>query len=145
MLTVLWNAKYRDLMANYLSILVWRRLPNELTSPVKWSPRAESPSLCSISQGLHLAHKKPEYEYGFIQYLVIKKIASNHPYIWSIDALLSPSLRNVKGFLSGPRVMLHCSNERLEYDAARGKPLWRHNGFCDVINAQSRQNKRAHP
>ena len=76
---MLWNEKYRDLMANYLSILVWRRLPSELTSPIKWSPRAEGPRLCSISQGLHLAHKKPEYEYGFIQYLVIKKIASKPP------------------------------------------------------------------
>ena len=72
-LTVLWNEKYSDLMANYLSTLVWRRLPSELTSPVKWSPRA---GLCSISQGLHLAHKKPEYEYGFIPCLVIKKTAS---------------------------------------------------------------------
>ena len=139
MLTVLWNEKYRGLMANYISILVWRRLPSELTSPVKWSPRAEGASLCSISQGLHLAHKKPEYEYGFIQYLVIKNSHKNHPYILSIDALLSPSLRNVWGFLSGPRVVLHSSNERLEYYAARGKPLWRHNGFYDAINAKSRQ------
>ena len=38
----------------------------------------------------------------------------------SIDALLSPSLRNVWGSLSGPRLLLHCSNERLEYYAARG-------------------------
>ena len=75
-LTVLWNEKYSDLMANYLSILVWRRLPSELTSPVKWSPRAEGPTICSISQGLHVAHTKPQYEYGFIPYLVIKKIAS---------------------------------------------------------------------
>ena len=59
--------------------------------------------------------------------------------ILSIDALISPSLRNVCGFLSGPRVLLHCLNERLEYYAARGKPLWRHRGFCDVINTQSRQ------
>ena len=67
------------------------------------------------------------------------------PRILSVNALLSPSLRNVWGFLSGPRVLLHCSNERLEYYAACGKPLWCHNGFCDIINAQSPQNKRAHP
>ena len=65
-LIVLRNEKYSDLMANYLSILVWRRLPSELTSPVKWSSRAEGPTFRSIFQGLHLAHKKPEYEYGFI-------------------------------------------------------------------------------
>ena len=64
--------------------------------------------------------------------------------ILSIDDLLSPQLRNVLGFLSGPRVLFHCLNERLEYYAARGKPLWRHNRFRDVINAQSRQNKRMH-
>ena len=45
-LTVLWNEKYSDLMGNYLSILIWRRLPIELT----WSPRAECPTLCSMSQ-----------------------------------------------------------------------------------------------
>ena len=80
-LTVLWNEKYSDLMANYLSIILWRRPPSELMSPVKWRPRAEGPTLCSISQGLHLAHKTTAYNYGFIPYLVIKKIASNHPYI----------------------------------------------------------------
>ena len=42
-------------------------------------------------------------------------------------------------------MLLHCSNERLEYYAARGKPLWRHNEFCDVINAQSRQKKTSAP
>ena len=74
---MLWNDKYSDLVANYLSILVWRRLLSELTSPVKWSPRAEGPTL--RPQGLHLAHKKKEYECGFILYLVIKKIASKSP------------------------------------------------------------------
>ena len=83
-LTVLWNEKYSDLMVNYLSILVWRCLPSELTSPVKWSPRAEGPTLCLISQGLHMAHKKPEYEYGFIPCLVIKKIASKSP-VYIVD------------------------------------------------------------
>ena len=81
---MLWNEKYSDLMANYLSILVWRRLPSEQTSPVKWSPRAEDPTLCSISQGLHLAHKKPEYEYGFIPCLLIKKIISKPP-VYIVD------------------------------------------------------------
>ena len=64
-------------MANYFFILVWRRLPSELTSPVKWSPRAEGPTPCY--HGLHLAHKKTEYEYWLILYLVIKKIASKSP------------------------------------------------------------------
>ena len=31
-----------------------------------WSPKAEGLTLSSISQGLHLAHRKPEYGYGFI-------------------------------------------------------------------------------
>ena len=34
------SQKYSDLMANYLSILVWGRLPSEPgTSPITWSPR----------------------------------------------------------------------------------------------------------
>ena len=36
---MLWNGKSSELMTNDLSILVWRHLPSELTSPVKWSPR----------------------------------------------------------------------------------------------------------
>ena len=70
-----------------LSILVWCRLPRELTtvtSPVKWSPRAEGPTLCSKTQELHLAHKKPDYEYGCIPYLVIKKIVSKSP-VYTVD------------------------------------------------------------
>ena len=58
----------------------------------------------------------------------------------SIDTLLSSSLRIVWGFLSGPRLLLHCSNERSEYYVARGKPLWRHNGFrhqCTVMTKQT--------
>ena len=51
-------------------------------------------------------------------YLVIKKIASKSPYILSIDALRSTSLRKIWGFLSVPRVLLYCLNERLEYNAA---------------------------
>ena len=139
-LTVLWTEKYSDLMANYLSILVWRRLPSELTSPVEWSP-----TLCSISQRTAPGPQKAKI------WILIYSIPSDEENrikitrILSINALLSPSLRNVWGFLIGPCVLLHCSNQRLDYYAARGKPLWRHNGFCDVINAQSRQNKRAHP
>ena len=142
---VLCSERFGDLVTNYLPICVWRRLPRELMSPVKWSSRAVGPSLSSISQGLHMAHKKPEHEYGFIPYLLVKKITSKSPVYLSIDALLSPPLGIVRGFLSGPRVSLQCSNERLEYYATHGKPLWRQNAFCDVINAQSRQNKRAHP
>ena len=55
---VLCSEKLGDLVTNYLLICVWRRLPRELMSPVKWSSRAEGPSLSSISQGLHMAHKK---------------------------------------------------------------------------------------
>ena len=38
-LTVLWNEKSSDLMTNYCSRLVWRRLPSDLTSSVKWMVR----------------------------------------------------------------------------------------------------------
>ena len=126
--------KSGDFMTNYLPIRVWRPLPCKLTSPVKCSPRTEGPSLCSISQGLHMAHKKTEYEYGLISYLLVKKIASKWPVYLSIDALLPPPLRIVWGFLSDPRVLLHCWNDRLEYYAARDKPLWRHNTLSDAIN-----------
>ena len=141
-LTVLWNEKTSDLMRRYLYIFVWCHLSSELTSPVMCSPRAEGPSLCSKPQVVHQAHKKPEYEYGFIPY---KKIVSKSPLYLSIDAVLSPSLCIVWEFLSGQCVLLHCSNESLEYHTACSEPLWCHNGFCDVINAQSQQNKWAHP
>ena len=72
-----------------------------------------------------------------------RKSHQNHPYIvdWRPAFTVTPQCLD----FSGPRVLLHCSNERLEHYAARGKPLWRHSGLCDVINAQSNQNKRAHP
>ena len=138
-LMVLWGEKSGDFMTNYLPIHVWRHQPSEA-----WSPKARA-FTSSISQGLHMAHKKPEYKYGFIPSLLVKKIASKSPVYLSIDTLLSPSLRIVWEFLSGPCVLRHCSNERLEYYAARDEPLWHHNGFSDVVNAQSQQIKRAHP
>ena len=64
-----------------------------MTSPVKradalvkWNLRAKGFSLCSISQGLHLAHKKLEDAYGFIPYLLINKISSKSRVYLSNDA-----------------------------------------------------------
>ena len=109
-LTVLWNEKYSDLMTNYLSILVWRRLPSELTSPAKWRRRAEGPTLCWISQGLHLAHKKPEYKYGFIPYLVMKKITSKSPVLGCIYCRLTPCFRrHFAMFADSSQVRACCS------------------------------------
>ena len=112
----------------------WRRLSSEARGP-KARPFVQYPKGLQKAKIWILIYSIPSDEENRI------KITR----ILSINALLSPSLRNVWGFLSGPRGLLHCSNQQLEYYAARGKPLWRHNGFCDVINAQSRQNKRAHP
>ena len=76
-----------------------------MTSPAK--PAAKRAGVaCQVkpeTEGLHLAHKKPENKYGFIPFLV-----------------MTLSLRNVWGFLTGLRELLHYSNERLEYYAARG-------------------------
>ena len=78
---VIWSAKSGDLMTNYSPICVWGRLPSDLTSSAKWRPRAEGPSLCPISQGLLMTHKKPGYEYRFIPYLLVQKIAlKSHPH-----------------------------------------------------------------
>ena len=55
----------------------WRRLSSEARGP-KARPFVQYP------KGLHLAHKKPEYRYGFIPYLVIKKIASKSP-VYIVD------------------------------------------------------------
>ena len=115
----------------------WRRLSSEARGP-KARPFVQYP------KSLHLAHKKPEYGYGFIPYLVIKKIASKST-VYIVDwRLLSPSLCNVWGFLSGPRVLLHCSNERLEYYAAHGKPLWRHimGSVTSSMHSHDKTNER---
>ena len=131
---VLCSEKSGDLMANYLPTRVWRRLPSELTPPVKWSPRAEGPNLCSISQELHLAHKKPEYEHGFIPSLLVKKMHQHHPH----TCRLTPCFRrNFALFRDSSQIRACCSivqmNGKNNY-AARGKPLWRHNALCDVIS-----------
>ena len=137
MLTVLWNEKYRDLMANYLSILVWRRLPSELTSPVKWSPRAEGPSFCSISQGLHLAHKKPEYEYRFIQYLMIKKIASKSP----VYCRLTPCFRrHFAMFGDSSQVCASCSIVQMN----GWNITQRAASLCDVIMGSVTSSMHSH-
>ena len=123
-----------------------------MTSPAKRADVAcrvkpeggEGPTLCSISQRTAPGPLKARIWIWIYSIPSEKENRIKITRILSINALLSPSLRNIWGFLSSPRVLLHCSNERLEYYAARG-PLWRHNGFYDVINAQSRQNKRAHP
>ena len=145
-LTVHLNKKSIDLMTNYLSIYVLRRLPSGLMSPyknncgngrlkweiqwfddklfihtcmtssIKWSdvtgPWAEGPSLYSISQELHLPHKKPEYEQWFMPYLFLKKIALTSPAYLSSHILLLPELCIIWGFLSGPGAFLNCSYER---------------------------------
>ena len=142
-LTVLWNEKDSDLMANYLSIIVWRRLPSELTSPVEWSPRAEGSTLCSISQRTAPGQLKARIWIWIYSIPSEKENRIKITRILSINALLSPSFRNIWGFFSGSRVLLHCSNERLEYYAARGKPLWRHNGFVtSSMHSHDKTNER---
>ena len=124
-------------MANYLSILVWRRLPSELTSPVKWSPRAEGPSLCSISQRLHLAHKKPEYEYGFIQHLVIKKIASKSP----VYSRLTPCFcRHFAMFGDSSQVRAWCSIVQMY----GWNIMQRAASHCDVIMGSVKSSMHSH-
>ena len=104
----------------------------DVTCQVKPEGRRPDPLLNIPRTGP--AHKQPEYKYGFYSMPSDEENRIKITRILSIDALLSLSLRNVWGFLSGPRVLIQRSNERLEYYAAHGKPLWRHNGFCDVIN-----------
>ena len=41
--------------------------------------------------------------------------------------------------------LLHFSNRWLEYRAARGKLLWRHNLLCDITNTQTWHNKQTRP
>ena len=113
-------------MAKYSPILVWRRLPSELTSPVKWSPCAEGPTFYSISQGLHLAHIKARILIWIYSVLTDKENRINIVRILSVDAVLSPSLRNAWGFLSGLPLLLHFSKERLDI-------MQRTVSLCDAI------------
>ena len=142
-LTVLWNDKWSDLMANYLSILAWRRLPRlwaDVTCQVKPEGRRPDP-LFNITRSAQNARIR-------IWLYSIPCDKENRIKITRIYCRLTSCFRRhfaMFGDSSQVRALPHCSNERLEYYAARGMPLWRHNGFCDVINAQSRQNKRAHP
>ena len=94
------------------------------------------------TQGLHLAHMISRMRIGIYSIPTDKENRINITRILSVDAVLSPSIRSVWGFLLGPRVLLHCSNERLEYYAARGKPLWRHNGFVtSSIHSHDKTNE----
>ena len=76
----------------------------DVTCQVKAGGRRPEP-LFSIPRTAN-GQKKLEYEYGFIPYILVKKIASKSPAYLSIDTLIWPSLRIVWGFLSGPRVLL---------------------------------------
>ena len=89
------------------------------------------------------AYEKPKYEYWFIPYLMIKKTVSKS-YRDTIDWRYAFAVTSqCKGFVTGSRVLFHCSNERLEYYAARGKPLWRHNGFVtSSMHSHDKTNER---
>ena len=70
--TVIWWRTIYPYLYDFACQASWRRLSSEARGP-KARPIVE------YSKGLHLAHKKPEYKYGFVSYLMMKKIASKSP------------------------------------------------------------------
>ena len=108
-LMVLWNGISSDLTKNCLSIRVWRRLLNELTSTAKWHPRADVPTLCLITQGLQLTHKDARVRIWIYPTLLDK---SNHshtcrltPYFLRQFALFGDSI-NAQSRQSKPVSMI---------------------------------------
>ena len=75
--TAIWWRTIYPYLYNVACQANWRRLSSEARGP-KTRPFVQHP------KGLHLAHKKPEYGYAFIPYLVIKKIASKSP-VYIVD------------------------------------------------------------
>ena len=68
--TVIWWQTISPYLYDVACQVSWRHLSSEARGP-KARTSVQYPKDCT--------HKKPEYEYGLIQYLVVKKIASKPP------------------------------------------------------------------
>ena len=137
---MLWNKKSSDLMTNYLSILVWRRLSSELMSSVQWIRRTEGQAFAKYPKDCTWPIKARIWIWSYSIPIDIKI----HMKIICILVDWCPAF-TVTSHCLGIPLRWTCEAPllkwTLKYYAAHGKPLWCHNGFCEIIKAQSQQNK----